>query len=213
MSKDVTSWVLDKLSSEGRLAVTRSGENILTVRSSNEYTFEVAVLGLHNLITLRDVEPLFAGDAGPQLVINVPSKTLWSGESIHKIHSESAAFGTFGDVARAAETEDAGRYRNKNMNFFITGISQHTNVTNVSYVYDAVFRVNRRVGDDVIVAVVEAYNLSAEDVRNARTRFGQFDVLVKSTSYGSITAQAEEAANSMGAQALTFGELMRRLAQ
>jgi len=59
----------------------------------------------------------------------------------------------------------------------------------------------------------QAYNLSAEDVRNARTRFGQFDVLVKSTSYGSITAQAEEAANSMGAQTLTFGELMRRLSQ
>lgn len=63
------------------------------------------------------------------------------------------------------------------------------------------------------VAVVDAYNLSAEDIRNAKDHLGEFDIIVKSTSYGSITLQAEEAAQTMNAEALTFGHLMKRLAK
>jgi len=90
---------------------------------------------------------------------------------------------------------------------------QHSNVTCVSYVYNSVFKIDRVSGESLTVAVIDAYNMSAEDVRNARTRVGEFDIVVKNTSYGSITQQAEAAAASMGAQALTFKELMRRLAR
>jgi hypothetical protein len=55
--------------------------------------------------------------------------------------------------------------------------------------------------------------MSAEDVRNAKDRFGHFDAIVKSSSHGSITLQADAAAESMGAEALTFRDLMRRLAK
>ena len=99
------------------------------------------------------------------------------------------------------------------MGFFINAIEQHKNVSSVSYVYDTVFRADRRNGASIIVAVIDAYNMSAEDVRNAKARLGHFDVVVKSSSYGSITEQAEAAAQSMGAQALKFGELMQRLAK
>jgi hypothetical protein len=124
-----------------------------------------------------------------------------------------AAFGTMGDISRAAATKAAGFFRDKNMEFFIQAIEQHKNVSSVLYVYDSVFRVHRRSGASLTVAVIDAYNMSAEDVRNARTRVGQFDVVVKSSSYGSITKQAEAAAESMGAQAFMFGGLMQRLAR
>jgi hypothetical protein len=84
-------------------------------------------------------------------------------------------------------------------------------VSSVSYVYDSVLNVDRVVGSSLTVAVIETYNMSAEDVRDARARFGHFDVLVKSTSYGSVTDEAVAAAQTMGAQALTFGQLMGRL--
>jgi hypothetical protein len=144
--------------------------------------------------------------------VNVPSKTLWSGAAIDRIHAESAAFGTFGDVSRAASLEDAGSYRDKDMGFFINAMRQHGNVSSVSYIYDKVFKADRRVGPSLVVAVTDAYNMSAEDVRDAKSRFGDFDFVVKASSYGSITNQAEAAAKSMGAQALTFGQLMGRLA-
>lgn len=210
----VTDWVAEKLNANGDLEIAnKTREGFLVVRRKDGYTFSVAVLGIKTVIELSDVEPLFAGGTSLQFVVNVPSKALWSGPAIDRIHAASAAFGTFGDISRAADTGDAGSYRDKNMAFFINAMKQHRNVSRVSYVYDSVFKADCRTGQSVVVAVVDAYNMSAEDVRNARDRFGRFDVTVKSTSYGSITSQAHEAAKSIGAHAMTFSELMEWLAK
>lgn len=214
MSNNATNWVTEKLATmEGLEVVDRTPEDFLVVRSKDESTFLVAVMGVKNVIELSDVEPLFTGVNKPQFAVNVPSKALWSGAAIDHVHAASAAFGTLGDVSRAANTEDTGSFRDKNMGFFLKAMKQHSNVSSVSYVYDAVFKANRKTGASLIVAVIDAYNMSAEDVRNAKDRFGDFDVVVKSSSHGSITNQAVMAATSMSAQALSFGELMVRLAK
>lgn len=209
---NVTAWVAGKLAANqhGVKVVGRTPEDLLVV-GTDDYTFLVAVLGVPDIVQVSHVQPLFVGANKPQLVINVPSKTLWSGAAIDFLHAVPAAFGTMGDIDRAADKKAAEFFRDKNMGFFINAIEQHKNVSAVSYVYDSVFRVERRKGASVTVAVVGAYNLSAEDVRNARARVGHFDVVVKASSHGSITHQASAAAASMGAEALTFGELMARL--
>jgi hypothetical protein len=211
---DVTDWVVGKLSEDKNFrAITRTAGNLLVVEAKDGYSFNVGVLGVQSVIEISDVQPLFGGATNPHLVINVPSKTLWRGSAIDFVHAIPAAFGTFGDISRAAQTKAAGFYRDKNMGFFIDAMIQHKNVSSVSYVYDRVFRANRRDGTSIVVAVIDAYNMSAEDVRNARAQLGDFDVVVKSSSYGSLTQQAEAAAQSMGAQALKFGQLMQRLAR
>lgn len=213
---NVTNWVADKLAADqhGIKVAGRIAEDLLLIATADDqYTFMVAVLGVQGIVQVSDVQPLFVGTNKPQLVINVPSKTLWSGSAIDFLHSVPAAFGAMGDIGRAAQTKAAELFRDKSMAFFINAMEQHKDVLNVSYVYDFVFRVDRRRGASVTVAVIDAYNMSAEDVRNARTRVGHFDVVVKSSSHGSITHQAEAAAVSMGAQALTFGGLMLRLAR
>lgn len=212
---DVTTWVAQRIAKDGGrvTVVDRTPENFLVIESEGGYTFLVAVLGVQRIVEVSNVQPLFAGATNPELVVNVPSKTLWSGAAIDFVHSRPAAFGTMGDIARAAETQAAASFRDKKMGFFINALEQHTNVSTVSYVYDSVFRADRWNGESITIAVIEAYNMSAEDVRNARTRVGHFDVVVKSSSYGSITEQAEAAAQSMGAQALTFGGLLQRLAR
>lgn len=210
----VTDWVAEKLEQgEGLEIVERTAEDFMIVRAADDYTFPVAVIGVQNMIQLSDVTPLFSGSTQPEFVVNVPSKTVWSGGAIDHVHAASAAFGTLSDVSRAASTGDAGSYRDKNMGFFIKAMRQHTNVSGVSYIYDRVFKANRKRGASLTVAVIDAYNMSAEDVRNARDQFGHFDVVVKSSSHGSITHQADVAANSMNAEALTFGQLMQRLAK
>ena len=214
MSAGVTNWVAGKLVTNLGLAVVgRTPEDFLIVKAKNDSTFLVAVLGVKGVIDAADVEPLFAGVNKPDFVVNIPSDTLWSGVAIDRIHAASAAFGTLGDVSRAANAEDASTFRDKNLGFFINAMKQHSNVSRVSYVFDAVFRADRKTGKPLTIAVIDAYNMSAEDVRNARTRFGHFDVIVKSSSHGSITNQANAAAMTMGAEALTFGGLMGRLAK
>jgi hypothetical protein len=212
VSGNLIDWVAEKLTTGDRLEIVgRTAQDFLVVKSKGGSEFSVAVLGLKGTIKASDVAHLFSGATKPHLVINVPSRTLWSGAAIDQIHAADAAFGTFGDVARAASLEAPGSFRDKNMGFFINAIGQHMNVSSVSYVYDSVLNVDRVAGSSLTVAVIEAYNMSAEDVRDARARFGHFDVVVKSTSYGSVTDEAVAAARTMGAQALTFGQLMGRL--
>lgn len=210
---DVTTWVAERLAKDPHKLkiIDHIKENFLVIETTGGYVFLVAVLGVKDVVMISHVQHLFAGTKKPQLVINVPSKTLWSGAAIDFLHSVPAAFGTMGDIGRAAQTKSAEKFRNKNIGFFINAMEQHGNVSGVSYVYDSVFRVDRWNGESVIVAVADAYNMSAEDVRNARTRFGHFDVIVKSSNHGSITHQAEAAAASMGAEALMFGGLMQHL--
>jgi hypothetical protein len=211
---NVTDWAIKKLSDDSTLHVLdRTPEDLLVIKAKDDYSFVVAVVGVQPVIHLSDVKPLFTGVTRPNLVVNVPSRTLWSGAAIDFIHAVPAAFGSFGAISRAAQSKAAGFYRDKNMGFFIDAINQHMNVTSVSYIYDRVFRANRRNGASLVIAVIDAYNMSAEDVRNARTLLGHFDVVVKSSSYGSITRQAAAAAQSMGAQTLKFSELMQRLSK
>jgi hypothetical protein len=209
VGNDVTSWVAGKLEEGHGLVIEgRTPEGFLIVGLDDGYLFNVAVLGVKGVIGRSDVEPLFAGTNKPELIINVPSRTHWSGSAISYIHNESAAFGTMGDISRAAKSGDAGALRDKNMSFFITAMEQHSNVRSVSYIYDTVFQVNCISGSSHIVAVIDAYNMSAEDVRNTKAAFGNFDVVIKSSNYGSITSQAVEAARMVGAEALSFKGLM-----
>lgn len=210
---NLTDWVVEKLVEyKDRLSILdRTPDDLLVVRAIDGYSFSVAILGVQNVVSLSHVRPLFTVAGKPQLVVNVPSKTPWSGAAIDFVHSVPAAFGRMGDIARAAETRAAELFRDKKMAFFINALEQHRNVSRVSYVYDSVLQVDRIIGASVTVAVIDTYNMSAEDVRNARNNVGHFDVVVKSTSYGSITEQAVAAAESMGAHAVQFAGLMKLL--
>lgn len=154
MSGDTTAWVAAKLAERKDVEVIeRTPEGFLAVRAITGYEFAVAVLGVpaRRVIELADVDPLFSGHR-----INVPSETLWSGAAIGRLHAAFASFGTLGDVARAAKTGDAGSFRDSGMGYFITAMKQHSNVASVSYVYDSVVRAERRHGEPITVAVIDA---------------------------------------------------------
>lgn len=144
--------------------------------------------------------------------MNVPSKAIWSGAAIELIHDAPAAFGTYGDLIRASRDERVCTFRNKEYRFFERALSQHGAVRSVTRVYDRVFRLHRhRDLPDFTVVLVDAYDMSAEDVRNAHELYGSFDAALKMSSYGSVTSAAMEAAESMGAEAFKLKELMGRL--
>jgi hypothetical protein len=92
-------------------------------------------------------------------------------------------------------------YRNKQFIFFEQAFRQHSAVEDVTRAYDRLYRVHRRRGlaDLTGVFLVDAYDISAEDVRHACDLYGAFDVAVKMNSHGSVTGAAERAAASMGA--------------
>ncbi|MGY8809911.1 MAG: hypothetical protein ACKVK5_02690 [Pseudomonadales bacterium] len=207
-------WVINKISQGADLVLLdRPAADLIVVRATGDRNGAVlaGVIGVRTEITATHVQPLFASGSPPAFIVNIPTTTPWRGDAIHLIHTSDAAFGSLGALARAAHLEFPGSYRERETDFFYTAIRDHTNVSGVSMTYDKVFRVERYKGDPLTIAMVNAYNVSAEDVRNARARYGDFDVAVKVNGHGSVTTAAVHAAATFGAQALTFGEMMSRL--
>lgn len=214
MAEGAADWVAGRIEEEGRLKlVDRTDGGLLVVNSDESGTFPVAVTGVQDVVTPDHVRPVLKSATRPKFVVNVPSKALWRGDAIRLIYGAPAAFGTLGELQKAARSGNVAAYRNKDRAFFERAIAQHDHVRSVSLLYESVIEATRIRGDSLVIALVDAYNMSAEDVRNARARFGRFDIALKMTSYGSVTDAAEAAARSMGAEAMTFKQVMGRLAK
>lgn len=210
----VAKWIVDKLKSDGEFSTVASvGSGFLELASKDSAPFTAVAIGVQDVITRNDVRPLFAvKDRRPQFVVNVPPKAIWSGPAIDFIHDAPAAFGTYGELIRASCEEPVSSYRHREYRFFERAFRQHSAVSGVTRIYDKVFQLHRHRGmPDMTVTLVDAYDMSAEDIRRARELYGRFDAAVKISSYGSITTAAHAAAASMGAEAFTFKALMGRL--
>jgi hypothetical protein len=210
----VARWIVNKLKDDSAfISVTSTGSGFLEVARKGFDPFTAVAIGVREVVRVQQVAPLFEVEAQkPEFVVSVPSSAVWSGDAIGYVHDVPAAFGTLGDLVRASGEVPVSTYRNKQYAFFQRVFSQHTEVLEVTRLYDRLFRLHRTRGlPDVTVVLVDAYDVSAEDVRNVRAIYGQFDAAVKITGYGSITTAAREAAASIGASVFTLKELMGRL--
>lgn len=213
-SESVAAWIAGKLKGDRAfLKVETTGSGFLSLERKDGATFEAVAIGVDDVVKRAHVEPLFADDERcPEFVVNVPSKAIWEGGAIAVVHDAPAAFGTLGDLIRASRDEPVYAYRNKQDEFFERAFRQHSAVRRVTRLYDRLYHLERRSDrPDMTVVLVDAYDMSAEDIRHARDLYGKFDAALKMTSYGSVTTAAREAAESMGAEAFKFGELMGRL--
>jgi len=212
MTGGVTDWVEAHIDENaGFKAAGRSAENFLLIEDDKKCVHPVAVIGAKPMVQVADVAPALAHAIKPEFVINIPSKSIWTGSAIDLVHAVPAGFGSLGDLGKAVRLGDLAGYRNKEFGFFERAIGQHSNVQQFTRLYDLVFIAHRKRGPDLTIALIEAYNLSAEDVRHARTQYGAFDIALKMSSYGSVTSAAQEAARSMGAEAMMFRDIMGHL--
>jgi hypothetical protein len=212
--EDVARWVANKLKDDQEFsAVDSVGSGFLEITRRDGASFTVAAIGVRSVVERDHVAPLFEVEGTrPEFVVNVPSKAIWSGAAIEVVHDAHAAFGRLGEINRASREEPVWTYRNKDYNFFESVFRQHTAVREVIRLYDRLFQLHRERGlPDVTVVLVDAYDMSAEDIRHARDLYGRFDAAVKTNSYGGITTAAREAAKSIGADAFMLGELLGRL--
>ena len=116
-----------------------------------------------------------------------------------------------GDLTRASRLDDVSTYRFKNYQFIENILTQHQAVSKITRLYDRVYLVSRCNMPDLTLVLIDAYEMSAEHLRNAYNRYGQFDVAYKTNSYGGITTAATEAANSLGVGAYMLKQLIARL--
>ncbi|MDZ4138529.1 MAG: hypothetical protein U1D66_06580, partial [Erythrobacter sp.] len=207
------SWAADKLQSDSDVTAAEIvSAGVLRIDRKEYGPFIAAILGEKQSVSNVDIESFAGSEVKINFFANITRDAIWTGGAINAARAWPAGHGGFADLGRAIRNEpDVTRYRNKELAFFEDGFVQHTAVRSVERVYDRKFRLERFGKPDFVVVLIDAYDMSAEDIRSAYSRYGHFDGALKMSSYGSVTSQAKDAAALFGAGAYKWGELLGRL--
>ena len=90
---------------------------------------------------------------------------------------------------------------------------QHGHISSFERVHDRLYRISRNGLPDLTVAMLNEYELTADHLRTARDRYGQFSVAVITNPNGRGTDSAAEAAQTMGVKILKWAPFLGRLSK
>ena len=175
-------------------------------------SFEVLVLSISQ-VTDSILTPLLATYPGVAFVVNVPKDGRWMQSGIAAVRSRGMAFGGVGDLMSAInhKLEDVSGYKKGENAFVERGLSQHDHVSHFEQESDRVYLVHRFGLDPLRIVLLNEYELTAEHVRDARSKYGSFDIILMTNPNGSATTEAKEAARGMRVPILPWRQFLGRL--
>jgi hypothetical protein len=213
MAKDHANWLIGVLPQHEQVAqVERLGMGLVRIARRKAPPAIVGVISA-SPVQIADYEALLAGDPRPQFILNIPKAALWEGKAIDNLEAQGVAWGKMYDLYRGLNGEDdLSDYRNPSLSFIERLFHQHRNVVGVERVSDQVYRLHRMQGDPVVVALTDAYEVTADAVRAAYGALAPFNVLLKNTPYGRISQLGQAVAAELGVQVCDQSSIFARLA-
>lgn len=168
------------------------------------------------IISVTCVEPetlmtLVKSQFNVEIIANVPKESYWTGGALRLAHDNKIATGSYGDLLRVLDLQDVRTFQPKETEFVERGLRQHGRISSFERTYDRLYRISRKGLPELTVAMLNEYELTADHLRTARDRYGEFSVAVITNPSGSATSSAEEAAQTMGVEILKWGPFFGRL--
>jgi hypothetical protein len=160
--------------------------------------------GVHDRHLLKGSFPI-------EFIANIPKESFWTGKAIAFASSHSVAFGGMGDLVLAIALPDVSVYVKKEFDFVERVLRQHTKVHGLKRVHDRKYVVERHKLSDVSVVLLNEYELTADQVRTARDRYGIFTTILVTNPNARVTSLARQAAESIGANIYNMSEFLGRL--
>ncbi len=208
---ETTEWVAGNLRKAERVSkVEVLSDQVLRVSRS---TYDPFVAGI---VSAKCVEAVAVGTLvksklGVEIIANVPKESYWTGGALRLAHDNNIATGAYGDLLRVIGLQDVRAFQPKETEFVERGLRQHNRISSFERMHDRLYRVSRNGLPDLTVAMLNEYELTADHLRTARDRYGQFSVAVITDPNGKATSSADEAARTMGVEILKWGPFFGRL--
>jgi len=208
---ETTEWVAGNLrNAEHVLKVEVLSDQVLRV-SRSEYAPYVAGIVSAKCVKADAIRPLVESELGVEIIANVPKESYWTGEALRLAHNNNIATGSYGDLLRVIDVPIVRAFRAKETEFIERGLRQHNRISGFERVHDRLYLIRRNGLPDLTVAMLNEYELTADHLRTARDRYGQFSVAVITNPNGGPTRSAEEAAQTIGVEILSWGSFFSRL--
>lgn len=208
---ETTNWVAENLRTAGRVTqVDVLDDGVLRVEREEFGPFVAGIVS-RTAVALADIKDLVGSKHDVEIIVNVPKESFWYGSALDLAELNNIATGQYGDLLRAIGEEDVRELIAKDRIFVERSLRQHSRVSGFERSFDKVYVLSRTGLSKLTAAMINEYELTAEHLRTARDRYGEFDVAVCTNPNGTITSSAHKAADSMGVDVLKWGGFLGRI--
>jgi len=211
--QDTTAWVANNIAQTTDVTgTTVTSPFTFRVERKDRPPFEVLVLS-YPQVTDAVLNPLLAAAPPVSFVVNVPKDSVWTQSGIAAAHHCQCAFGGIAELMSAIynKLDDVSAFVKKENAFVERGLLQHDCVSSFDQEFDRAYMVHRLGMKSLRVVLLNEYELTAEHVRAARTRYGPFDIVLMTNPNGTPTKDAKEAAKGLQIAILPWRQFLGRL--
>ena len=208
---ETTEWVARNLrNSEGVSKVEQLSDQVLRVSRSNYHPFVAGIVSATS-VEADTVKSLVGSKLEVEIIANVPKESYWTGGALRLAKNNNIATGSYSDLFRVINLPDVRAFKSKETEFVERGLRQHDRISSFDRVHDRLYHITRDGLADLTVVMLNDYELTADHLRTARERYGQFSIAVITNPNGGPTSSAEEVAQTMGVEILKWGPFFARL--
>lgn len=208
---ETTEWVAGNLRNAEHVAkVEVLTDQVLRV-SRSKYDPFVAGIVSTTCVEADVIRTLVKSKLEVEIIANVPKESYWTGGAIRLARDNNIATGAYGDLLRVIDRPEVRAFQPRETEFVERGLHQHDRIASFDRVHDRLYRLSRNGLPDLIVAMLNEYELTSDHLRTARDRYGQFSLAVITNPNGKATSSAEETAQTMSVEILKWGPFLGRL--
>lgn len=209
MNNWIVNWCHEKVSSNDNVeSIEIIDDNHVEIRCQNSEVYNVAVIS-ESYITMDLIEKVIKDNT--QFLFNIKKEPLIEGEVLAYAEVKRFGIGGFGDIMRAINNENLTEYQNPETKFIMEGLKQHTNVYSIIRLDNRRYKVIKIGFKEDTILALNNYDLTAEKVREAKSKYRTFDVILASNPNARISSIANDVAKELGLKILTWRQLLGRL--
>lgn len=209
MSNWMVNWCQKNVSKNDSVeSIKIIDDNHVEIRCHNSDVFNIAVISETHI--KKDLVEKIIKD-NTQFLFNIKKEPFIDGEVLAYAEIKKFGIGGFGDIMRAINSKNLREYQNQETKFIVQGLTQHRNVKSVIRLDNRRYNVLKNGFEQDIVLALNDYDLTAERVREAKTQFVTFDVILASNPNVRISSIAIDVAKELGFKILIWKQLLGRL--
>ena len=208
MNNWIVNWCQEKVSSNDNVeSIEIIDDNHVEIRCQNSEVYNVAVIS-ESYITMDLIEKVIKDNT--QFLFNIKKEPLIEGEVLAYAEVKRFGIGGFGDIMRAINNENLTEYQNPETKFIMEGLKQHTNVYSIIRLDNRRYKVIKIGFKEDTILALNNYDLTAEKVREAKSKYRTFDVILASNPNARISSIANDVAKELGLKILNWRQLLGR---
>lgn len=209
MNDWMVNWCKENVSKNDNVAcIEIIDDNHVEIRCLNSDVYNIAVIS-ETHIKKNLIEKVIKDNT--QFLFNIKKEPFIDGEVLAYAEIRKFGIGGFGDIMRAINGKNLREYQNPETKFIMQGLKQHTNVKSVIRLDNRRYNIVKNGFEKDIVLALNDYDLTAERVREAKTIFATFDVILASNPNVRISSTAIDVAKELGLKILIWRQLLGRL--